>query len=54
MIEKGTRSLQVRQALKLKQEFGVPLDWLYDADGQSLPQDLRAAIFEARSQLTKK
>jgi transcriptional regulator with XRE-family HTH domain len=44
--EKGTRPLQVYQALRLAAMFGASLDWIYRGDIAMMPQYLMGKIQE--------
>lgn len=41
---KNKRRITMAAAYKLKDTYGVPLDWTYDADPSRLPADLRDAL----------
>lgn len=47
MIEAGKRPLALDTAREAKRQFGATLDWLYDGDGQGLPDELRRRIHAA-------
>lgn len=38
------RRITVTAVYKLKDKYGVTLEWVYDADPTKLPSDLRAAL----------
>ena len=40
MIEQGQRGLDPQDAIRLKQAFGITLDWIYAGDSGALPRDL--------------
>lgn len=44
MIESGKRGLRPQQALDIRRQFGVTLDWLYSGDGQGIPDELRRRL----------
>lgn len=42
--EKGTRLFDVLVAVRLKERFGVPLDWIYAGDPAGLPPRLAGLV----------
>ena len=47
-FESGKRPLTLRVAVKIKERWGVPLDWLYCGDKAQLSTDLYGKIIQIR------
>lgn len=45
--ETGERRITLNSALKIRQRFGVPLDWIYCGDDSRLPAHLYKRLQEA-------
>jgi transcriptional regulator with XRE-family HTH domain len=44
----GKRRITLDAAYKLKDAYGVTLEWIYDDDDSRLPQDIAAALRKVR------
>lgn len=49
-FKKYKRRITIDDAYKLKDAYGVTLEWVLDNDGSRLPADLKEAIRKARKQ----
>lgn len=46
-FEKGRRKIGIEQAQRIKQLFGVPLDFIYDGDIAAMPHALASKLQSA-------
>ena len=46
--ERGKKRIPIKPAIRIRDKFGIPLDWIYCGDRRALPASLRKKLKRAR------